>query len=84
MSRDYTTDPQTRRVEPVTLPPLRSVRQVNIEPEALRTALGRFLAGTDQPGELLAAMLQHGPLLCRFDSQRAGYQQRAEEFSDGD
>lgn len=80
--RDYITDPQTRRIEPVTLPLLRSVRDVNIAAEALRTALGRFLAGTDQPGQLLAAMLEHGPVLCKHDAARAGMAERELDNAD--
>ena len=82
--RDYLTHPQTRHINPVTLPPLRSVRDVNIAAEALRTALGRFLAGTDQPGQLLAAMLENAPLLCRYDEARAGMEDRNKEFGDGE
>lgn len=84
MTRDYITHPVTRHIEPVTLPPLRSLREVNIQAEALRSALSRFLAGTDQPGQLLAAMLEHGPLLCQHDAARAGIEERNKEFSDGD
>lgn len=77
--RDYVTDPRTGYM----LPPSYKTRPaINVHAEALRNALGRFLAGTDQPGQLLAAMLEHGPVLCKFDSERAGWADREIDNAD--
>lgn len=77
--RDYVTDPRTGYM----LPPSYKTRPaINTHAEALRSALGRFLAGTDQPGQLLAAIVEHGPTLCRHDAARAGMAERELDNAD--
>ena len=50
--------------------------------EELRFALGRFLAGTDQPGQVFAAIVAHGPILCKYDKERERSAERAVSHAD--